>query len=376
MKTKTAFKRLKLVILQAKHFNLKSFIQSVFGSFLFLSFMAMPVLSQAQLGGTKTYRFLEMAPASRMASLGSNMLSVNDYDITLAYANPALISDKMHSQLALNYLNYFADINAGFLSYGQQFKKTGTFVASLHFINYGDFTETDALGNQYGSFSAAEYALTVGWAKRLSERFSLGVNLKNILSQLESYSSYGIAFDLAGNYLHSNERFSASLVASNIGRQVTSYTGQYTEDLPFNLKMGFSTRFEHAPLRLHLILDQLQQWDLTYQDPNAEEEVDPFTGEVVESKGWDFGDKLMRHVVVGGEFIPGKGNFSVRLGYNYRRRAEMKIASRKAMVGFSWGFGIKISKFRLSYARATYSLAGATNHFTITTAISEFLKDK
>lgn len=81
----------------------------------------------------------------------------------------------------------------------------------------------------------------------------------------------------------------------------------------------------------------------------------------------------MRHVVVGGEFIPGNGNFSVRLGYNYRRRTEMQIASRKALVGFSWGFGLKISKLKLSYARATYSLAGATNHFTITTNLKDFI---
>lgn len=326
----------------------------------------------SQIGGQSTYRFLEMTNSARVGSLGANFLSVNDDDLTLVYGNPALITDKMSTNLSINYLNYFADINAGFLAYAQNFEKLGTFAASLQFINYGDFTETDATGIEYGQFNAAEYALTIGWAKKLSESLTLGVNLKNILSQMESYNSYGVAFDLAANYLHKNKRLSASLVAANIGRQITSYTGNYREDLPFNMKFGISKRFEHAPLRLYFMADQLQQWDLTYTDPNAEPEVDPFTGELINKKGWDFGDKLMRHLAIGGEFIPGKGNFSVRLGYNYRRRAEMRIASRKAMVGFSWGFGFKISKINLSYARATYSLAGATNHITITTKLSDF----
>jgi hypothetical protein len=326
----------------------------------------------AQLSGTQTYRFLEMTHSARVASLGANTLSVNDADLSLAASNPALISDDMHMKLSMNYLNYFADINAGFLSYGHKFDKTGTFVASLQFINYGDFIETDYTGQEYGTLSASEYAFTLGWSKRLSERFTLGANLKNILSQMADFSSYGLAVDLAANYLHSNQRFSASLIAANIGRQITTYTDLNREAIPFNLKMAISSRFEHAPLRLHFIADQLQQWDLTYRDPNQEVEIDPFTGEEIKTGGWEFGDKLMRHVTVGGEFIPGKGNFSVRLGYNYRRRSELRIASRKAMVGFSWGFGLKIKKLHLAYARATYNLAGATNHFTLSTTLSDF----
>lgn len=337
-------------------------------------FIIIAFCAQAQIGGTAVYRFLELTPSSRVASLGGNFLSVNDDDITLVYANPALITNQMNQHISINYLNYFADINSGFLSYSQTFNKIGSIAASLQFINYGEFNRTDDLGLEYGKFYAGEYALTVGWAKPLNEHISLGVDIKNILSQLESYRSYGIAMDLAANYIHTNKRFSASMIAANIGRQITTYTGDIREPIPFNLKFGFSNKFEHAPLRLHFLFDNLQQWDLNESSAYLEQQVDPFTGETLAPQGWKFGDKLMRHVAVGGEFIPGNGNFSVSLGYNYRRRAEMKIASRKAMVGFSWGLGFKISKFRFSYARATYSLAGATNHFTITTALSDFLK--
>jgi len=342
---------------------------------LTILFILLVITVSAQLGGSRTYGFLELTNSSRVAALGSNFLTVNDDDITLAYSNPALISKQMSTKLALNYLNYFSDINAGFVSYGQHFDKAGDFVATVQFINYGIFEHTDNAGNNLGNFKAGEYAFTVGWSKQLWEKFAVGVNLKNIYSSLDRYTSYGLAADIAANYHIDEQHLSASLIFSNIGRQITTYTGSDNEPIPFNIKFGLSKKFEHAPLRLFFLADNLQRWDLTYSDPGKPVEKDPFTGEPIEDKkGWDFGDKLMRHIVVAGEFAPGKGNFALRLGYNYRRREEMKIASRKAMVGFSWGFGIKVYRFHISYGRATYSLAGATNLITITTRISEFLK--
>ena len=64
----------------------------------------------------------------------------------------------------------------------------------------------------------------------------------------------------------------------------------------------------------------------------------------------------------------------LRFGYNYKRRQEMKIDTKTAMAGFSWGFGLKISKFHISYGRATYHLAGASNHFSISTNLNELNK--
>jgi len=345
---------------------------------IFLIFIALTAFSislKAQLGGTKTYMFMNMSNSARVSALGGNYVPISDNDITLAYSNPSLISSKMHNQFSINYLNYFSDVNAGFIAYGRSFKKFGTVVSTLQFIGYGDFVERDEVGRELGSFRAGEYALTLGWSKKLSEHFQMGINLKNIYSHLDIYSSYGIAVDIAMSYINAEKRLTSSFIIKNIGRQITTYTGSSREPIPFEIQWGVSKKFEHAPLRLVLLLNDLQKWDLTYEDPNKETELDPFTGEPVNNNNsWDFGDKLMRHAVIGVEFAPGKGNFLVQLAYNYRRRQELKIASRTAMVGFSFGFGIKISKFKLSYSHANYHLAGGTNTFTITTNFSDFLK--
>jgi hypothetical protein len=44
------------------------------------------------------------------------------------------------------------------------------------------------------------------------------------------------------------------------------------------------------------------------------------------------------------------------------------------MVGFSWGLGLKVSKFQIDYSRATYHLNGSPNYITIRTNLSDFSK--
>jgi hypothetical protein len=114
-------------------------------------------------------------------------------------------------------------------------------------------------------------------------------------------------------------------------------------------------------------------WDKE-RDPNAKR--DPITGELVTERKFDeITDQVMRHLIVGVEIFPSK-NFHIRAGYNYQRRQELKVSSLGGAAGFSLGFGLKISKFRLDYGRAIYHQAGASNHFSFATNLSEFNRRK
>jgi hypothetical protein len=54
----------------------------------------------------------------------------------------------------------------------------------------------------------------------------------------------------------------------NLGYQTSTFTTE-REKLPFQVQLGTTYKFKHAPFRLGLMFEQLQQWDLTYEDPNA-----------------------------------------------------------------------------------------------------------
>jgi len=200
-----------------------------------------------------------------------------------------------------------------------------------------------------------------------------GLIVKPIISTLEKYTSIGVAADIGIIYNKPQSLFTAALVIKNIGSQLKSYTNE-KESLPFNIQLGISQKLKHAPFLFTVTFDHLEQWDLTYDKPQDENIIDPLAGEEAESNIDRIADQFMRHVIFGLEFNP-INNFYVRAGYNYRRRQEMLIESKTSTIGFSWGFGVKISKFHISYGRATYHLAGASDHFSISTNLDSFKKN-
>ena len=144
-------------------------------------------------------------------------------------------------------------------------------------------------------------------------------------------------------------------------------------------ELGISKKLKHAPFRLMLNLQHLENWDLTYADNNENTNVlneavqDTNLLDKIGKNILGFGDKFMRHATIGSEIII-TDNFNIRLGYNYRRRKELGVSTKKGLNGFSFGIGIKVSKLHLSYGRAAYHLAGAPNYITLRTNFSEFSK--
>jgi len=329
--------------------------------------------SLAQIGGSSTYQFLNLTSSARLASLGGKMVPVLDDDPNLVFGNPALLNPSMHKHLTLSGVKYFADIKYGYAGYAHHDQKLGTFSAAMHYVNYGDFDETDITGQKIGEFSAAEYSLNLAYSRSIYDSaFTVGASLKTIYSSLESYNSFGMAVDLGANYYFEKPMINLSLVAKNIGTQLTYYTDDNNEPLPFDIQLGISKKLEKAPFRLSLVLHHLEKFDITYRDPAKEDETDPITGESTEEK-ITVGDKILAHVIIGTEVLLSK-NFHVRAGYNFQRRRELGIESKMSTVGLSWGFGFRISKFHISYGRATYHLAGASNHFSISTNFSDFIR--
>jgi hypothetical protein len=346
-------------------------------SILLISSLLLALNSFCQLGGNSTYQFLNLTNSARIAGTGGDFLPLIDDDVSLALSNPSAINKSMDNHIALNFIDYYADIKMGHATYSKTLKKFGSFAASVQFINYGTFTEADVTGQTYGEFKANEQAVTFGWGRQLDSSFFIGANIKSIFSHLDEYKSFGLAVDVAGSYYNKPKLFTATLIFKNIGRQLKAYTPGNIEPLPFEIETGISKKFQHVPLRFDIIYNHLEKFDLTYNDPNdPDSKTDPLTGKVIEKNNINKSmDKLMRHFKFGVEFIPVK-YFSLRMGYNYQRRKEMRIDTKVSTIGFSWGFGIKIAKLNLYYSRAKYYFNGSPNYITLSANISDFFSKK
>jgi len=323
---------------------------------LFFSIIMSPSFSQT--GGDNIYEFLNLTHSGLVSSLGGSNVSLPGNNLNLAYHNPALLNSGMNKTLALNYVNYFAGINYGLAMYSRSYPGTGNFAAGLTYLNYGSFTETDASGIITGNFSAAEYAFSMIYSREIDSLFTVGVNFKPVLSHLEKYTSFGFAFDIGASWHNRSDLFSAGMVIKNAGYQVTTYAGEPHQKLPFEIQAGVSQRLAYAPLRFSLTLKHLEKFDLThqYKEPASTGNNDPVSSEFIEN--------LMRHIILGVELIPHK-NFYFCGGYNYQRRRELQVDSKVSTVGFSWGFGINTSWMDIEFGRATYHLAGSSNHVSL-----------
>ncbi len=324
----------------------------------------------------RVYEFLTLSQTARITALGGQAYPVFSPDLGMALMIPSLLSQDHDNHISLNIVDYFDDINYGTVAFTHYFERLGHFSGSLHYIDYGSFIEANEFGQIIGHFSAGEYSFQIGWGRSLSERLAIGSNLKLIHSSFHDYSSFGFATDVALSYLNEDRLLAASLVARNIGTQITQYHDGNREPLPFDLALSVTKKLENAPFQFSVSANNLHNYDLTYESPTLlpDHFDDPDDNdESFQERIGDIADNLMRHLVVGVEFTPLE-SFSFRAGYNYRRRQEMKVESRLSTVGFSWGFGVKISRFQLNYGRSNYHLAGASNHISLNTSIQELFQ--
>ena len=155
-----------------------------------------------------------------------------------------------------------------------------------------------------------------------------------------------------------------------MGWQFTGYYSidgkQHRETLPFDIQLGMTQAFKHAPIRFHITLHSLQRWDLSYtQTPDAQEAFKE------SSKTGQFFDMLFRHAIFAVDITPTK-NFYLTASYNHRRRMEMRIPAKKSVAGFAFGAGLKLYKFRVGFSVVPYQAGYISYHATLSTSLSEF----
>lgn len=325
-------------------------------------------VSHAQIGGKYTYQFLNLVTSPRQAALGGKTITIYDEDVNQAHYNPATINPEMDNHLALNYGSYFGEVTYGTASYAYTYDRHfQTIQAGVNYVNYGTFDGRDENGNQTAEFTGSEIALSVGYSYNIPfTDFHIGANAKLISSQLESYNSFGGAIDLGGLYIDEANDINIAVVVRNIGMQFTTYS-ETREQLPLEIMAGISQELENVPIRWHLTLENLQQWNIGFSNPARA--VGSIDGGSEEEKV-SFFNNALRHVIIGAELFPQK-SFNLRVGYNFRRSEELRLLEQRNFSGLSVGFGLRLNKIKFNYSYSRYTLAANTSLFGLTINFQE-----
>lgn len=321
----------------------------------------MPVFGQ--IGGKYTYQFLNLVTSPRQAALGGKIITLYDEDVNQAHCNPASINPEMDNQLALNYGSYYGEVSYGTASYAYTYDQhLQTFQAGVNYVNYGQFEGYDENGQATNSFTGSEVAVSLGYAYNIPfTSLYLGTSAKVISSSLENYNSLGGAFDIGVVYIDQRNDVNWALVIRNIGTQFTTYSG-VREKLPLEILFGVSQELDNVPIRWHLTLDNLQQWNIAFANP-VRGDTNIYGTE--SSEKVSFVNNALRHVIFGVELFP-KRKFNVQLGYNFRRGEELRVVDKRNFSGISVGFGLKMNRLKFNYSYSRYTLAANTSLFGLT----------
>ncbi len=291
------------------------------------------------LHGQTTFNFLRLDQSPRSAALAGSFVANAD-DPNVIFYNPAGISSLKDQPISFSYLFHLLDINQATVSYSHKFEGIGRFGGAIQYINYGDFTRADVLGTKTGEFGAGELAAIIGYSNELDKNFYYGANLKFIYSGIDNRYSTGIAMDLGLHYTIPSQKINIGFSILNFGAQTSKYYST-KENLPLDIRLGFSKTLAHLPLTLYASLNKLN------------EEYDSF-------------GKRFEQFTFGGEFRMSKV-IKLRFGYDNEKRREYKIGGTAGIAGFNLGLGILISKYNFDYAFSSMGDIGALHRIGIST---------
>lgn len=221
------------------------------------------VQAQSTISGANTITtavpFLTITPDSRAGGMGDAGVGLTP-DVSSQHWNPAkYVFLESDMGVGLSYSpwlrNLVDDINLAYLSGYKKLDDVSAFAASLRYFALGDIIFTNEFGTEEGQQSPNEFAIDLGYSRKLSEIFSGAVTLRYIRSDLTggqlvegvaTHAGNAFAADVAFYYyneLRVNRKdniFSAGINIQNIGSKISYTEGKIKDFIPTNLMLGTS----------------------------------------------------------------------------------------------------------------------------------------
>jgi len=304
---------------------------------------------------TTAMPFLIITPDSRAGGIG-DAGAATTADVNSLYWNTAKLAFSEHkSEVGVSYSPWLRqlvdDIHLSYLSGYKKLSKRHVIGGSLRYFSLGNITFTNDVGNVTREFNPNEFEVLGGYAFKLSDYFSLGMNAKFAYSNLTGGINVGSVASKAaiaggvdlsaqfyndelslGNY---DATWSAGLTINNIGNKV-SYTNTSTRDfLPTNLRLGTAYKIafdDYNSLTGTVDFNKLLVPTTPFRDPNNVEQI-------ISGKDNDVGviaGILQSFYDAPGIVTPdGNGNYEITKGSKFKEELrEINIGG-----GFEYWYG-------------------------------------
>ncbi len=327
-----------------------------------------------------------ITPDARGASMG-DLGVATDPDVNSQYWNPSKYAFAYSGAgVSLSYTPWLRKIvNDIFLANLSGYWKIGSgdnqaVSASLRYFSLGEISNTDDQGNKLSSVNPFEMSVDVGYSRKLSEKFSMGVALRYIYSDLgysemslqdESSGASAFAADISGYFttypvIGRNEcQWSWGWNISNIGSKVSYNGGNDPAFLPTNLRIGTAFTFPLAdyhnltfaidankllvPVKPRLAdYENQQEYEDALQKWKDESSISGIFKSFNDAPG-GFKEELREITYsIGAEYAYNQ-QFFLRAGYYH----ENKYKGNRQYFGLGAGFALNVLRLDAAYMIAT-----------------------
>lgn len=197
--------------------------------------------AEAQVkAGTAGAQFLKLSATARGLAMADALLPLAD-DVSALYYNPGGLVQLSGWHSAVTHYAMPVDVTQNWagVAYGNQ--EAGTaYGLALTFLNSGWMDETTPVRPEGTgrTFNYLDLAVGASMAKRLTNKFSVGVTLKYINESTMEFNSAGWAADLGTFYDTGWRSLKMAMIISNFGEEMKFIEKKYA--LPILFKYGVS----------------------------------------------------------------------------------------------------------------------------------------
>ncbi|MFQ6677018.1 MAG: PorV/PorQ family protein [Fidelibacterota bacterium] len=173
--------------------------------------------------GTSAVNFLKIGVGSRAEGMGG-AYTAQVADASALYWNPSGIAHLTSPQVQFSYFNWIADMKHSYIAAAFPAGKLGSFGVSLVYFDMGEMTKTTEFATDgEGTFTASDFSIGLGYGKKISDRFAVGVQAKIIKETISFSSATAFAVDAGSQYVTDFYGLRIGMAVTNFGTKMRLY---------------------------------------------------------------------------------------------------------------------------------------------------------
>lgn len=289
------------------------------------------LFGQAKVG-TAAAQFLEIPVGARSAGMCDAFIATAN-DASAIYYNPGGLANLTRKEATLTYTKWPSNIDHSFAAYIMPMPQLGGVVGvSMIALTTGDMIERTP-GRPEGTgrtFSASDFSAGVTYARKMTDRFSVGITWKYVGEYYADVKAHSWAMDIGTLYRTAFRTLRIGMNMSNFGPDITFKKSPYPLPMCFHLGLAGEV-YESGPHKVTFA------WEGSHPNDNLEKfQVGTeywFNNMFAVRAGYKFGAWDAERFGAGaGARLP-LGEINLKVDYSYSDMQELKSVHR-----FSLGF--------------------------------------